>query len=180
MKKAPFFLYERNTGLICKVYDLKELFEGFLNRYEINNVGKNFTIHYFNDYNSSYKKEYKYIILDDYGNPVSQQELLIAFEDINSEMSNIDKLFDIPKIKRGLPISNTGINQKKRHKKRFRLKPIFCLNEIKQTCIQYRDDNEPKVKNKRKFYNYACWEDKYIWGDVVNKSWKKYRKHQYK
>lgn len=180
MKKAPFFLYERYKGLIVKVYELEKLFESFLNRYEINNVGKNFTVYYFDDYEYPHKKEYKYVILDDYSNPVSQQELLTAFENINSEMSDVDKLFYIPEVKRGLPVSETGINQKKRDKKRFRLKPIFCLNEIKQTCFQYRDEYEPKAKNKRNFRNFACWEDKYIWGDVVNKNWKKYRKHQYK
>lgn len=51
MKKAPFFLYERDKGLVSKEYNLKDFFnKGFLNKYEIRNIGKDFTVKYFSNY----------------------------------------------------------------------------------------------------------------------------------
>lgn len=183
MKKAPFFLYERDKGLVSKEYHLEDFFnKGFLNKYEIRNVGKDFTVKYFSNYENSdsYKKEYKYVIIDDCSNPISQDELSLVLENLSNEVNNIDILFYVPDVQRGCPVEDTGKNSKKKHKRRFRLKPIYCLNEIKQTCEQYHEDFEPLVKAKRLFHNMPCWEDNYYFGNVINKNWKKYRKHQYK
>ena len=183
MKKAPFFLYERDTGLVSKEYKLSDFFtKGLLNKYEIRNIGKNFSVTYFSDYENrdSYKEEYKYIIIDDYSNPVSQDEIYLALESLSNEINDIDVLFYVPDVKRGIPVCDTGINNKKRYNKRFRLKPIFCLNEIKQTCKQYHDEFEPLVKRTRVFHNTPCWEDENHFCNVINKNWKKYRKYQYK
>lgn len=183
MKKAPFFLYERNIGLISKEYSLEDFFtKGFLNKYEIKNIGKNFTVVYFPNHENSYyyKQEYKYVITDDYSNPVSQDEISIVLENLSDTINDLDILFYIPDINRGLPIIGTGINNKKRYNKRFRLKSIHCLNEIKQTCNQHHEEFEPLVKRKRVFHNIPCWEDNHYFCKIINKNWKKYRKNQYK
>lgn len=196
MKKAPYYLY-KNDGtkegyFVSKVERLEDFFEhDFLGRWDISQSGTVFKeVHVNKDYvngriirTGSYTKEYPFVVRDDNFNAVSQNELYEAFNTFESERKEknmIEGLFGVPDVERGVVVEGTGSKFRKVKQRRYRKLQNVCLNEIKQTCKQYLDEYEPKVRNKRNFYNMPYWEGYYTSDNVNSRNWKKYRSKQYK
>lgn len=196
MKKAPYYLYQNNGTkigyFVSKVERLQDFFEhDFLRRWDISQSGIVFKeVHVNKDYvdgriirTGSYTKEYPFVVRDDNCNAVSQNELYEAFNNFESEMKErkmIEGLFGVPDVERGVAVEGTGSRFRKVKQRRYRKLQNVCLNEIKQTCKQHLDEYEPRVRNKRNFYNMPYWEGYYTSDNVNSRNWKKYRNKQYK
>lgn len=188
MKEKYFRLFHYKNGIeteVVKVSNLYTLFlDGHLSESELRNVCETeiFPIKeedYYAIQLRHYRYEYTdiYIVADESGVSIPVEKLETVYARFSEDFPDVemDGLFGIPDIVRGMPIEGTGKTFFSR-----KLKAIQCLNEKKQTCARHFDEFEPDVKPSRKHHNIGCWEDAYYFREHQSKNWKNYRKKQYK